>query len=69
MTTLEKIQKLTDKQNGMGISKTTIGKYCGRNYNTINYYLRGAQPKLEVLEQYENGLKKMLNEIKEIIEG
>ncbi len=69
MTVLEKIQKLTDKQNGMGISKTIIGKYCGRNFNTINYYLAGAPAKPEVLEQYENGLRKMFDEIKEIIEG
>lgn len=69
MTTLEKIKKLTDKQEGLGISKTIIGKYCGRNFNTITYYLNGAEPAQKVLDQYEEGLKNFLNDIKNIIEN
>lgn len=68
MTTLEKIKKLTDKQDGLGISKTIIGNYCHRNFNTITYYLNGAEPTQQVLDQYEEGLKNFLNDIKNIIE-
>jgi len=67
MTTLEKIQTLTDKR-GLGISKTIIGKYCGCNFNAITYYLNGANPKPEVLEQYEEGLKQLLHDIAEVID-
>ena len=68
LDTLEKIKKLTDKQNGVGISKTIIGRYCGQHFNSITYYLNGAKPSQEVLEQYENGLHKLLDDIQEIIE-
>ena len=68
MNVLDKIRKLIDKQNGIGISKTLIAKYCGRNHATLDYYLKGTPATPEVLASYEQGLQKFLNDIKEIIE-
>ncbi len=69
MNVLERIKYLTDKQNGLGISMTVIGRYCGCHPATINYYLKGAEPKDKVIEQYEWGLKNLLNDMKQVIEG
>lgn len=68
MNSIEKIKKLIDKQNGIGISKTILAYYCGCHPTTLDYYLKGAKPSEQILEQYENGLKKFLNEIISIIE-
>ena len=47
MNILDVIRKLTDKQNGIGISMAVIARYCGYHTATINYYLKGTQPRPE----------------------
>lgn len=69
MDTLDKIRKLIDKQHGIGIPKTLVGRYCGRDRATLDYYLKGAEPAPEVLEKYEIGLHQLLDDIREIIEN
>ena len=66
--TLDKIRKLVDKQNGIGIPKTLIGRYCGRDRATLDYYLKGADPAPEVIETYEAGLQQLLEDMRKIIE-
>lgn len=69
MNVIEKIVYLSDRQNGLGIPMTIIGKYCGCHPTSITYYLKGAVPKDEVVEKYEWGLHNLLNDMKQIIEG
>ncbi len=69
MTVLEKINKLTDKKDGLGISMTILGKYLGCSPNSIIYYLKGKEPKEAVIERYESGLNQLLEDFKKIIEG
>ena len=70
MSAIEKIRLLIDKQNGVGLSKTLIAKYCGRNHSSLDYYLiKGAEPTPAIEELYEAGLQQLLNDIKEIIEN
>lgn len=63
MNILNVIRKLTDKQNGIGISMAVIARYCGCHPATINYYLKGAQPRPEVIAQYEAGITKLKEDI------
>ena len=69
MDVLEKIKKLTDKVNGLGLPMVLIGKYCGCHPNTLKYYLLGGIPKPEVIQQYEDGLRNLMEDIKTIVEG
>ena len=69
MNCIEKIQQLIDKQNGIGISKTIISKYCGRDRATIDYYLKGNEPTPAIEELFDNGLQKLLQDIEKIIKG
>lgn len=65
MNVIEKIKWLTDKKQGMGIPMMVIARYCGCHPSTITYYLEGAIPKQKVLDQYEEGLNRFVNEINE----
>ena len=69
MKTIDKIRLLIDKQKGVGLSKTLIAHYCGRDRATLDYYLHGAEPTPMVTELYEAGLQQLLNDIKKIIDG
>ena len=69
METLDKIRKLLDKHKGVGITRATLGKYCGYCPNSVNYYLyNNVEITPEVAEIYERGMAKMLEDIRSIIE-
>ncbi len=65
MDVIEKIRWLTDKKHGMGIPMMVISRYCGCHPSTLTYYLEGAIPKQKVIDQYEEGLNRFVNDIKE----
>ena len=64
MDVFEKIKWLTDKK-GLAIPMTTIGRYCGNHPTTITYYLKGATPRQEVIDRYEEGINQLLKDITE----
>lgn len=65
MNVIEKIKWLTDKKQGMGIPMMVIARYCGCHPSTLTYYLEGAIPKQKVIDQYEEGLNRFVNDINE----
>jgi len=69
MDVLNKIKKLIDKQFGIGISKSVLAHYCGCHPTTLDYYLRGVEPSEKIIEQYESGLQKLLQDIEKIVKG
>lgn len=69
MTILEKIEKLTNKQKGLGLPVTVIAHYFGCHPNAIKYYINGAEMSESVEEKYQLGLTQLLEDIKNIVEG
>lgn len=64
MTTLEKMQKLVDKETGFGISISTIARYCGYHRTSISHYLAGNKPvSVKQENAIENGIKNLLNDL------
>lgn len=63
MNVLDTIRNLTNKQTGIGIPMAVIARYCGCHPSTITYYLKGIEPKPEVIAQYEAGIIKLKEDI------
>ena len=65
MDIIEKMRKLLK----IGITKAAIAKYCHYHPNSLSYYLnKGAAIQPEVAAKYDEGLRRMLEDIKKIID-
>jgi len=65
MTTLEKIQWLADKTEGLGIPFTVLAKHCHCSTSTIGSIVREEKPMTEKMTYLiESGIEDILNIMK-----
>ena len=68
MDIIEKLNKLLDKENGMGISQVILAKYCHCHPSTLSKYaIKAYEPTEKTLFMIEEGIKKFYIDLKEII--